>query len=81
MSVELGKRIKGLRRLKGFTQQELAERINVSVSSLSNMERGIRKPKPFLLENIARALEVSPEELFLVRTEKNNLSDTGSGDH
>ncbi len=81
MSVELGKRIKGLRRLKGFTQQELAERINVSVSSLSNMERGIRKPKPFLLENIARALDVPPEELFLVRTEQDNLSETGSGDH
>ncbi len=66
MSVELGRRIKGLRRLKGFTQQELAEQVNISVSLLSNIERGLRKPKPFLLEEVALTLNISAEELFLL---------------
>lgn len=66
MSVELGRRIKGLRRLKGFTQQELAEQVNISVSLLSNIERGLRKPKPLLLEQVAHTLNVPAEELFLL---------------
>ena len=78
MSVELGRRIRGLRRLKGFTQQELAEKIDVSVSSLSNMERGVRKPRPFMLEKMAYVLEVQPEELFVISACNFSLSELRS---
>ena len=64
MSVQLGKRIRGLRRLKGLTQQKLAYELNVSVSFLSNIERGIKKPQPDLLEKLAQTLSVPGDELF-----------------
>lgn len=60
----LGRRIRGLRRLKRVTQQQLARRINLSASQLSNIERGIKEPKPELLEKMAAALNIPREELF-----------------
>ncbi|HOB87833.1 MAG TPA: helix-turn-helix transcriptional regulator [Bacillota bacterium] len=69
MSVELGRRIKALRRLKRVTQQELASRIKVSVTTLSSIERGQKVPPPQLLENIALNLNVSGEELFILPKE------------
>lgn len=65
MSLELGRRIRGLRRLKRLTQKELADQVSISVSLLSNIERGLRKPQPVLLEKVAVALDVLREELFI----------------
>ncbi len=56
-----------MRRLKRVTQQELAVMINISVTSLSHIERGRKVPSPQLLEKIARQLDVPGEELFIIR--------------
>lgn len=69
MSKALGRRIKALRRLKLITQQELANRIHISVTMLSNIERGQKKPTPQLLEDIAANLHVSGDELFILPPE------------
>jgi transcriptional regulator with XRE-family HTH domain len=66
LSAELGKRIKALRRLKLVTQQQLADRVNISVTMLSNIERGQKVPPPQLLENIAANLDISGDELFIL---------------
>ena len=66
MSEQLGRRIRALRRLKRFTQQELAAKMNISVSILSNIERGRYTPKPQFLEKLADNLGVSGEELFIL---------------
>ncbi len=66
MSIEVGRRIKALRRLKGMTQQQLSCKLGISVSLLSNMERGVKKPAPELLEKIVEILEVPGEELFVL---------------
>ena len=60
----LGSRIRALRRLKRMTQQELAEKLNLSASQLSNIERGIKEPKPELLEEMAARLNIPREEFF-----------------
>lgn len=65
MSVKIGLRIKALRRLKLVTQQELARNMDISVTMLSNIERGVKSPSPELLEKIAAYLNVSGEELFI----------------
>lgn len=75
MSLELGRRIRGLRRLKRLTQKELADHVNISVSLLSNIERGFRKPQPVLLENIAVALGVLGEELFIFSSNNPGLDE------
>ncbi len=66
MSVALGKRIKAIRRLKGFTQQELADIIGISVSQLSCIERGGKFPKQELIMQIADTLNTSPYEFFIL---------------
>ena len=66
MPAALGRRIKALRRLKLVTQQQLAKRINISVTMLSNIERGAKKPSPQLLEEIACQLNIQEEELFIL---------------
>ena len=65
-TIVLGKRIKALRRLKRMTQQQLADRLDLSPSLLSNIERGVKEPKPELLEKMAATLNVPREELFLI---------------
>ncbi len=65
MSVKLGLRIRALRRLKRVTQRELANRVQVSVSMLSSIERGCRLPKLELVEAIARNLGVPKGELLV----------------
>lgn len=68
-TIALGKRIKALRRLKRMTQQQLADRLDLSPSLLSNIERGVKEPKPELLERMAAMLNVPREELFLLPTQ------------
>lgn len=66
MSLLLGKRIRGLRRLKCFTQKNMAERLGISVSMLSNIERGKKYPNVDLLNKMTNILQVPQEELFVL---------------
>ena len=66
MSALLGRRLRGLRRLKRLTQKELAGYLGISVSMLSTIERGEKYPRVELLKKIARVLDVPPEELFVM---------------
>jgi transcriptional regulator with XRE-family HTH domain len=59
----LANRIRAYRKLKGLTQQELADRIGISIAVLGSVERGTRRPKKDLLENIARVLNIRFDEL------------------
>lgn len=60
---QLALRIRAFRKLKGMTQQQLADRLGVSVAVLGSLERGTRKPETKLLTRIAETLGVSYEEL------------------
>ncbi|GFN33818.1 helix-turn-helix domain-containing protein [Paenibacillus xylaniclasticus] len=60
---QLAQRIRAFRKLKGYTQQKLAERLDVSVAVLGSLERGTRKPDPKLLASIAETLGVDYNEL------------------
>ncbi len=68
----IGRRIRGLRRLKRMTQQQLAAFLGLSASQLSNIERGLKKAQPELLEKIAAGLNVAREELIILPTGDNN---------
>ena len=57
-------RIRAFRKLKGYTQTELAEQIGVSVSVLGAVERGARKADPKLVEMISKALDIPADELL-----------------
>jgi len=64
IKVTLGKNIKFFRFRKEYSQAALAERVDISITFLSNIERGLKFPKPDILSRLAAALEVEVHELF-----------------
>ena len=61
----LGKNIKLLRARRGLSQADFAEKADISITFLSNIERGIKFPQPDMLSKIANALGVDVNELFV----------------
>jgi transcriptional regulator with XRE-family HTH domain len=63
-NLKLGKRIKKMRETSKMTQEELAEKVGVSLGWISKIERGIYPPSWKLLAKIARALGIKAHELI-----------------
>lgn len=61
---KLGKRIAELRKEKGFSQKELAERLQVSPSAVCKWENGQNSPDILMAKSIADILEISCDELL-----------------
>lgn len=62
----IAQRIRAFRKLKGFTQNELADQLDVSIAILGAIERGTRKPDPKIIRKISDVLGIEPEELLPV---------------
>ncbi len=60
----LARNIKAERYRKGVTQSELAEKIDVSDSTISLIERGIQTPSIFLVYDISRFLQIDINDLL-----------------
>lgn len=58
---EIGRKIRILRRTRGLTQQQLAEKLKVKRATISNYEIGRRSPHIKELEDISEALGVNLE--------------------
>lgn len=65
-----GIRLRKLRQALGLSQEQLAERIDVSPETISNLERGVHAPTFARLAEIAQGLEVDLPELFRDLPEK-----------
>jgi transcriptional regulator with XRE-family HTH domain len=61
----LGQNIARLRRLKRWTQRELAEALHTDHSMVTRWERGKVAPRPDTLERLAEAFGISVDELTL----------------
>ncbi len=72
---EVGMRIRAIRKLRGLTQEGLAERIERSVEAVSNLERGKSLPGFETLERLSRFLDVQIRDFFDFRTD-----DDGGGE-
>ena len=60
----LSKNIKSLRSQRSLSQIEMAEKADISIPFLSNIERGNKWPHPDTLVKIAKALDVEVSVLF-----------------
>ena len=60
----LSDNIKALRKQKGYTQEELAARINVVRQTVSKWEKGFSVPDAEALQKLAEVLEVDVKELL-----------------
>jgi transcriptional regulator with XRE-family HTH domain len=64
----LSKNIKTFRSLRSLSQSELAEKADISIPFLSNIERAIKWPHPETLVKLAKALDVEVHMLFQKKT-------------
>lgn len=62
---DLGEFIRDQRRLGQLSLRKLADRAGVSNPYLSQIERGLRRPSAEILQQIAHALEISSETLYV----------------
>ena len=74
MKYEIGSRIRMYRKERGLTQEQLADKINVTKSRVSNWEQGINRPDADILTDICRALNVSPSDLLNVHLSSDDLT-------
>ncbi len=65
--MSMGKRIAALRKQKGLTQEQLAERVSVSPQAVSKWENDISCPDISILARLAEVLGVSTDELLGVK--------------
>ena len=75
--MELGKNINALRKEKGFSQENLAEKVNVTRQTISNWELGETSPNPEQLILLSKALDKSIDEL--VGNDLKHISEKESG--
>lgn len=67
-------RIKTIRKLRGLTQEQLAQRVDRTVFAISQLERGRSLPSFETLERLSAALDVPVKEFFDDGSEATSMS-------
>lgn len=61
---QIGMRIRAIRKAKRFSQEELAERVGISVTHMSHIETGNTKMSLPVLAKLAQTLDVSTDSIL-----------------
>lgn len=64
MSVFFGDIIRSARKSAGLTQRQLAERIGVSNTSVSNWEKNLSKPDADMIQRLCALLHLQPNDFY-----------------
>ena len=72
--------IKQLREARGWTQAELARRLNISRNGVNTWEQGLSMPSPHFLVELAKIFSVSTDFLLGVESHTINVSDLSAKD-
>jgi transcriptional regulator with XRE-family HTH domain len=62
--MEIGKKIKKLRELRNITQEHMAEKLDTTQQNYSRWEKGEIELTVSRLEQIAKVLDMKPEDIF-----------------
>ncbi|MCW9706833.1 helix-turn-helix domain-containing protein [Fodinibius salsisoli] len=62
LSTEFGNNLKKIRKNRGYNQQEVAEKMEMTQASISQFEKGNRVPTPSLIRKFANILDANVEE-------------------
>jgi transcriptional regulator with XRE-family HTH domain len=79
MNSKIAEKLKKLRKQKGWSQVEVAERLDISPSAYSRMETGDSCSWAGKLEDICQLYEIEAEELFKESTVVINHEQKGGG--
>lgn len=72
LTKRIGVKLKAIRMVQGLTQQEMAEKLDVSLAFAGELERGETDPSLKMLEKIASSLNLSVIELISDDQNKND---------
>ncbi|MCE7996817.1 MAG: helix-turn-helix domain-containing protein [Roseivirga sp.] len=61
---ELTRRLKELRKRKGFSQEELAEKTGLSLRTIQRIENGETEPRSDSLKRLSRAFDIPADEII-----------------
>ena len=70
MPVFFGDIIRNARKSMGLTQRQLADRIGVSNTSISNWEKGLSRPDADLIQKLCGVLHLQPNDFYGTGEEK-----------
>ncbi len=70
LKAEIGKQLKKLRKQAGVSQNRLSELADLSVESISRLERGVQLPGIETFHRLAQALGVPFSEFFQISLDK-----------
>ena len=62
--IPTGQHIAAIRKSKGMTQEELANKASVTVRTIQRIESGENTPRDYTIKALAAALDVAPEVFF-----------------
>lgn len=62
---KIGKFIANCRKDKKLTQEQLAEKLNISKNAVSKWERGLNLPDVSIMQNLCKILGITLNELFI----------------
>lgn len=71
--MNIGKAIKELRLKKKLNQSELAERCDLTQTSLSQIESGAKRPNPSTLKKLCDFFEIPEAVVYLLATDENDI--------
>ena len=60
----IGIKLQAARKIKGLTQQEVADRVGISRTYYSQIENGDRDPATTVITNIAKTLDVNIADIL-----------------
>ncbi len=74
--MQIGERLAKIRKERGFTQKDLADKLNMSQQVISNIERNTSMPDIVFLEGLADLYEITIDDLIgrkVISKDGNNL--------
>lgn len=75
---QIGRNIREARLAAGFTQEQLAEKVDISSSFLSRVENGASMPAVSTIGEIAEKLGIRPERLLLTEVQQSGYDEYDS---
>jgi XRE family transcriptional regulator, regulator of sulfur utilization len=77
--MNVGIAIRSIRRKIGITQYELAERCNISQTSLSQIENGIKRPSTRTIKKVCEVLEVPESVIYILGMQETDVPSSRRG--
>lgn len=74
--MNIGIAIRSIRRQLGITQYELADRCNISQTSLSQIENGIKRPSTRTIKKVCEVLEVPESVIYILGMQETDVPDS-----